>query len=258
MTSAALIQVFEFLALLGAVLTAAKLVRTSLYRRYPFFFAYVLYLIPYNFSLFLLNVNSQFYQKFYVVNTVVFWFFDVLVVLELYRLILERHKGLFTVGRWAMYLGIIVSVGLSVLSLLPHIAPAAGQRSVVMPYLQAIDQGVNFSLAIFLLIVLFLLSMYPVSLSRNVVVHAAVCTVLFLTGTLGVILYRIFDLHLSMAIDLGLMGISSACLLAWFFLLSPLGEQAHVSMPWMGPEEESRLLLHLDALNSTLLKASKN
>jgi hypothetical protein len=179
-------------------------------------------------------------------------------VLELYRLILERHKGLFTVGRWAMYLGIIVSVGLSVLSLLPHIASAARQRSTVMPYLQAIDQGVNFSLAIFLLLVLFLLSLYPVSLSRNVLVHATVCTVLFLTSTLGVVLYRIFDLHLSTAIDLGLMGISSGCLLAWFFLLSPRGEQARLSMPWMGPEEESRLLLHLDALNSTLLKASKN
>jgi hypothetical protein len=127
-----------------------------------------------------------------------------------------------------------------------------------MPYLNAIDQGVNLSLAIFLLLMLFLLSMYPVSLSRNVLVHAAVCTVLFLSGTMGVILHRLFGLNLSTAIDLGLMGISSGCLLAWFFLLSPLGEQARLSMPWMGPEEESRLLLHLDALNSTLLKASKN
>ena len=258
MTSAALIQVFEVFSFLGAFLTAVKLIWTGLYRRYPFFFAYVLFLIPYSFCLLLLSVSSQFYQKFYVVNTVVFWFLYILVVLELYRLILERHKGLFTAGRWAMYLGIAVSVVVSVLSLLPRIAPAVRQKSMVMPYLNAIDQGLNLSLAIFLLLMLFLLSMYPVSLCRNVLVHAAVCTVLFLSGTLGVILHRIFGLNLSIVIDLGLMGISSACLLAWFFLLSPSGEQAHVSMPWMGPEEESRLLLHLDALNSTLLKVSKN
>ena len=36
--------------------------------------------------------------------------FYVLMVLELYRLVLEKYKGLYSLGRWALYLSLAISV----------------------------------------------------------------------------------------------------------------------------------------------------
>ena len=35
--------------------------------------------------------------------------FYILVVMELYGLVFERYKGLYTLGRWAMYGAIVIS-----------------------------------------------------------------------------------------------------------------------------------------------------
>ena len=58
-------------------------------------------------------------------------------------------------------------------------------------------------------------------------------------------------------LNTGLMAMSSACALAWFFLLSRNGEEARVKLPWIGPEQEERILCQLDSLNATLLKAGR-
>ena len=105
MPSHALVLFFEWVSLLGAGLTALKLFSSGLYRRYRFFFVYLVSLVPYGICLLVLDVHSGLYQKFWTVTTPLFWLLYVLVVFELCGLILERHKGLYTLGRWAMYLG---------------------------------------------------------------------------------------------------------------------------------------------------------
>ena len=172
MPSHALVLFFEWVSLLGAGLTTLKLLRSGLYRRYRFFFIYLVSLVPYGICLLMLDVNSGLYQKFWTVTAPLFWLFYILVVFELCGLILEKHKGLYTLGRWAMYLAMAVSVTVSMLSLLPRITPAMPQRTRIMGYVYAAERGVDFSLAIFILLILLFLARYPVPSSRNVVVHA--------------------------------------------------------------------------------------
>ncbi|MGB7723031.1 MAG: hypothetical protein WBL65_24250 [Bryobacteraceae bacterium] len=83
MPSSALVLFFEWVSLLGAGLTALKLFRSGLSRRYRFFFVYLISLVPYGICLLGLNVNSGLYQKFFTVTVPLFWLFDVLVVFEL-------------------------------------------------------------------------------------------------------------------------------------------------------------------------------
>jgi hypothetical protein len=64
-------------------------------------------------------------------------------------------------------------------------------------------------------------------------------------------------LSLYALVDTALMGVASACAFGFFIFLSPQGEEVQVNLPAYGPESEKRLLLHLDALNRTLLKASR-
>ena len=257
MPSPALVLCLKGISLLGAALTALKLVRSGLFRRYRFFFVYLVSLIPYGMCLLVLNVKSGAYQKFWAVTEPLFWLLYVLVVFELCGLILEKHKGLYTLGRWAMYLALAVSVTVSVLSLLPHITPAMPQRTRIMGYLYATERGVDFSLAIFILLILLFLSRYPVSLSRNVAVHAAVCSVFFLGDTLGLVLHGIFGLRYQSELNLFLMAKSSACMVAWLLLLNAKGEEVRVSTLRFGRSDQERILLQLNALNDTLLKASR-
>ncbi|MGB7723243.1 MAG: hypothetical protein WBL65_25315 [Bryobacteraceae bacterium] len=256
MPSSALVLFFEWVSLLGAGLTALKLFRSGLYRRYRFFFVYLVSLVPYGICLLGLDVHSGLYQKFWAVTAPLFWLLYILVVFELCGLILEKHKGLYTLGRWAMYLGVVVAVTLSVLSLVPHITPATPQESAIMGYILATERGVDFSLAIFILLILLFLSRYPVPLSRNVVVHSVVFSLFFLSNTLVMLLYSVFGLHVNSEINLFLMGISSACLVAWLVLLNAKGERVRVRTLHFGRGDEERILHQLDSLNDTLLRAS--
>jgi hypothetical protein len=256
MPGPALVLCLKGISLLGAALTALNLVQSGLFRRYRFFFVYLVSLIPYGLCFFVLDVNSGLYQKFWAVTEPLFWLLYVLVVFELCGLILEKYKGLYTLGRWAMYLASAVSVTVSVLSLLPRITPAMPQRTRIMGYLYATERGVDFSLAIFILLILLFLSRYPVPLSRNVAVHAAVCSIFFLGDTLGLVLHGIFGLRYQNELNVFLMAKSSACMVAWLLLLNAKGEKVRLHTLHFGRKDEERILLQLDSLNDTLLKAS--
>src|SRR5207248_4908074 len=141
------------------------------HRRYPVFFWYFCFRVLNGLWPFFFDLKSNAYIYIWEATEPVNLIFYIWVVLELCALVLERHKGLYSLGRWAMALGMVISVGLSILTLLPKITPAMPQRSRSLGYFFATDRGVTFCLAIFLLLMLFLLSRYPVPLSRNVVLH---------------------------------------------------------------------------------------
>jgi hypothetical protein len=257
MPGSALWPFFQLASLFGSGLTAVKLFRSGLYRRYRVFFWYFVFRVPYSICALIFPTNSTSYFWLFVICSPLNWVFYILVVRELVGLVLEKYKGLYTLGRWAMYFSLAVSVTLSILTLLPRFRPTAPQRSKGIPLLLATDRGVTFGLAIFLVLMLFFVSRYPVSLGRNVVVHTVLYTTFFLSNTLSGLLKSVFGLSLYTEADTGLIGVASACVFAWFFLLSPQGEEVQVNLPSYGPESEKRILLHLDALNRTLLKVSR-
>jgi hypothetical protein len=255
MSGSSLVFCFQLASLLGSALTAVKLFRTGLFHKYQFFFYYFVFRVFNGIWPLYLNPRGEYYVKFWVISEPLTWVFYVGVVLELYRLVLERHKGLYTLGRWALYFGMTISVGLSILSLLLHIKPA--QKSKALSYIYPIDRGITLCLAIFLILMLFLISRYPVSLSRNVILHAGLYTVFFLSNTLGIILSTVFGLRIYTEINIGLMVVSCACVYSWLIFLSTKGEEVRVSIPHFGPEHEERLLYQLDSLNTTLLKVAR-
>lgn len=257
-SSAALIRLFQILTLVGSMLTVLKLYTAGLYRRYRIFFLLFLFQIPNTLWPLYMETGSHNYLYLWEITEPVLWALYILVVLELYRLVLERHRGLYSLGRWLMYVAVAVSVGLSILSLLPHFSPSTPQRSQTLRYFYATERGVVFCLAIFILLILFFLSRYPVRLSRNVLVHTALYSIYFLSGSVGMLLASALGLGVYDQINLFLTGISSLCAFAWFFLLSREGEEIETNVPLYGPDYERRALQQLEALNATLMKVSRN
>jgi hypothetical protein len=256
--SAAALIVFQILSLIGSVLTAAKLFQTGLYRKYHFFFLYFLFRIPNTVWPLFTDSESKLYFFFWVATEPVTWFFHAIVVLELYRLVLERHKGLYTLGRWAMFAGVGASVTISLISLIPRLTLPMTQQSKTMFWYLAMERGFMLGLAIFLLFMMGFLVLYTVPISRNVKMHARVYTIFFVSNYLSFLLRSLFGYQVAPLTSGISQFVSMVCVFAWFFLLSPKGEEVKTSTPVIGPEQERRVLQHLDALNATLVKASRN
>ena len=257
--SAALVRSLELVVLAGCGLTSIKLLYNGLYRRYRALFAYLLFRFFYTAALLFIFTSSKTaaYGWFWVLTEPVIWLFYVLMVIELYSLVLERHRGLYTLGRWVLYFGLAVSVLISGLALLPRLTGGTTQRSRLLPYFYAIERGLDFSLFLFLILILLWLTRYPVPLSRNVVVHSVAYSILFLSNTAGVLVRTILGKDVNPYLDRFVLGIGAACILIWLVFLTPKGEEVRVSLPIFGPEHEQRILTQLEALNKTLLKVSR-
>jgi hypothetical protein len=256
MPNADLTRVFLVISLLGAALLIGRLLITGMWRHYPLFFCYFIFRIPNTlWPLFLPN-QTKLYQHVWMLTEPLAWIFHILVVFELCRLVLEGHRGIFTLGRWAMYLAVVIAIAISVLSLLPHLKPRMTADTKRMGYEFATERGIDFALAVFLLLLLFFLSRYPVKLKRNVVVHATLYTLFFFGEAFTVFLRVLFGSVANNSMNLFLTAFSCACIFAWVFLLNPAGEKVQASFPTISPRREQHALRQLESLNATLLKVS--
>jgi hypothetical protein len=257
MPTAEIQRSIEIVLLLGSALVAAKLYRCGLWRKYCLFFAYFVFRVPNSVWPLVVRDTAPAYFWLFLITSPVCVIFYVLVVAELYRLILEKYHGLETMGRWAMYAATVVSVLISVLALLPHITPAMPQRSRVLGYEFAVERGIDFSLVLFILLMVVFLSRFPIRLSRNVRVHAAIFSFYFLTAALGLLLHALWGKKLSGEVDLFLSGAWLLCVAGWLWLLNPAGEKVEAHLPVIGPGDEQRILLQLDTVNAALLRVSR-
>ena len=98
MTGAALVSCLKAVSLLGSMLMVLNFYRTGLYRRYPIFFAFFIFRIPNSIWPFFLDVSSALYQKVWILTEPIEFGFYVLMVVELYKLVLEKYKGLYSLG----------------------------------------------------------------------------------------------------------------------------------------------------------------
>lgn len=244
--------------IVGGLLTAIRLYTTGLYRRYPIFFAFFIFKIPYNAVPLFLKTSSNSYLHYWVLTEPIVMGFYILMVAELYRLVLEKYKGLYTMGRWAMYTCSTISVAIAAITLLPRIKPSAPQVSKIMGFMVAGERGIVFSLAIFLILLLVFLALFPVRLSRNVRVHALIYTVFFLSNTIALLLRTLFGLKLADEVNAAFSVFSLLAVFSWLIFLSPAGEDVPGPALHLGRDYEQRVLSGLNSLNSTLLKVARH
>ena len=256
MPSATIMRILFAATVFGCCLTVFRLVSSGLWRRFPVFTCFFAFLaVDYAWPV-VVPQESDLYFYLWITTELITRVFCVFGVLELYRLMLARYKGIYSLGRWAMYVASIISVVVSVLMLLPRITPAMPQRSVYLGYAYAFNRGVDFSLTIFILLILLFLGQYSVTLSRNLVVHSSLYSIYFLSSGTYSFVHRAVWNHSSPMLDTAFAGIVAACTVAWFFLLNPKEEEVSAIHHRFSPEYEARVLQRLDALNQVMLKSA--
>src|ERR1019366_5884187 len=106
MTSAVLVSGLRAVLLLGSILMVLKLYHTGLYHLYPILFAFFIFRIPNSIWPLFLDVSSNLYLHVWVLTDPIGLGFYVLMVVELYKLVLEKYKGLYSLGGWAFYVSL--------------------------------------------------------------------------------------------------------------------------------------------------------
>ncbi|MBI1896697.1 MAG: hypothetical protein HYS04_09225 [Acidobacteria bacterium] len=250
----------HFARLASLVLYAAVIVRfcwSGLVHSYPAFVAYLLFeLLRTSVVGFLVPYGTNLYFWFYVGTEIGGWLLYGLVVLELFGLVLRHHAGIATVGRWAVMAAVGLSVAFSALTLLLGLERGALDHQIVDDFF-VMDRLAMSSLLFFLVLVTLFLLWFPIALSRNVVVHACTFAFFFLTRTLVFLSVNFFGRTVLAYSNATMHILSVICLLLWAILLTPAGEKVVIrSRRRFSPEDEQRVLAHLDSINVTLLKAT--
>ncbi|HUO31426.1 MAG TPA: hypothetical protein VMU80_19540 [Bryobacteraceae bacterium] len=246
----------NFVQLAATALLVGRILVSGLSSRYRVFWFFLIFEVLRGGTIAFLNSGSNIYQKVWVLSEPVEWVLYVWVVLEIYSRVLEDYVGLATVGKWAL----IVAVGVALLaSGLTLTAPSqhTGQGHL-MQYYYVAERAVYFSLVVFLLTILGILMQYPITLSRNIIVHSTVFSVYFLSGTVIYLLLSARGFYLMRVVEYASLAVNLAALGAWLALLNPAGEVRKVRLrpAWM-PGREEDLVNQLNQLNAALLRATR-
>ena len=201
--------------------------------------------------------TRQAYSWTWVHTEPILWLSYILLVYDLYSLVMHNYQGLRTVGRWILFVSVPLAVAISVASVLPTLERPASQIAVLF-YFDLANRGIMFSLVIFILLVLTFLSWYPITLSRNVVIHCLICTVFFISASMAYLVRNVQGSEVRHAVNLVHLIITAVCWSGWMLLLTPKGEAAKMVMrrEWT-QEDERRLVDQLSAINSSLLRATR-
>jgi len=249
--------VLNILVVVATGALAVRLFAGGLSHRYRAFFYYLIFTTLVGLVCLPLDPRQGLYQKVYVLTEPIGWIFFAWVVLELYSLVLKDYKGLYTVGRWTLLVAVALAVlGSAIIVMVP--SHTAGQMSRILPYYYVTERAIYFSLVVFLLTIVAFLLQYPVTLSRNIVLHSVVYTLYFLSNTVAYLILSAGGFSLIWLTRYALQLATLAALMVWLVRLNPAGEQHSVRTrpAWM-PGREEELIDQLNSLNEALLRASR-
>lgn len=238
-------------------IAAWRLYQLDLHRVYRFFFAYLAFAAARSLTLFLLpsGVSSNTYGIVYFLTAPILWVFYVLVVLELYSLVLQNYAGIRSLGRWTLNGALVFSVAVSILTLIPSWGE---ESSRLLFWCFPVERGVVFSLVIFLMLILLFLSIYPVALCRNILVHCVVYTVFFLGLSMMILIRNVVGYEVTHLLSTVVLLMNLGCYAAWIFFLTRAGENRITMLRhnWT-PDDEERLIGQLNTINATLMRAAR-
>jgi hypothetical protein len=223
--------------------------------KFPAFIAYLTFIAVWNFASALVPQHSFLYFWIYVASVPLEGIFGLMAVRELFSLLFARYPGIRTIGRWATYSGVALSMAASLV--LTKVAWAGGARGRSgLFYIEVAQRSVVFSLAVVIATILYFLSRYPLHLGRNTNVSSAFFSVLFLAESVQLLIDSLQQALYNPWVD-RLAGVFAAlCLSTWALLLQPdvVPESArfHVSTP-----HEDQLLQQLDSLNELMTRAAR-
>ena len=246
----------ELIYTAAALAVVARLVYLNLAKQFPALVAYLAFLAVINLDLGLLDSASALYFWSYFVFEILKWIFSVFAIRELFALTFHRYPGIRTIGRWAMYAGVVLALVISLLAVRLFWGGGAGGRSADLFYFEVSQRSVVFTLAFVIATILLFLSKYPLYLGRNTLVSSVFFSVSFLSEASQLLIDSISPGLYNPYADWAEVIFLIICLLGWAILLKPEPVSAPQRIAFSTPRED-HLLQQLDALNQMMTRAAR-
>ena len=248
----------DLLESVAAGSAGGRLIYLGLGKQFPALLGFVIFVAVLNFAYGVMDRFSRPYFWTYVAIEPLEYIFRILVVRELLTVMFDNYPGIRTVGRWAMYAGIAVSAGASVaLTRFFWNAGASGRHKWGLFYMEVTQRSVVFTLVAVIVAILFVLSKYPLHLSRNTYVSCAFFSALFLSEAAALLLDSTARvLHVDL-VDQAESVFIALCLGSWALMLQPQSAPAPVARVAFSNPQEDHLLQQLASLNQLMSRAAK-
>ncbi len=267
-------QYLWWMATAGYAVLYLRVFRLGLHRIYRWFGFYLLFrllrsvalmVLPHvgvarsadfpGFALRFTSFSDNAYGWIWVFTLPVLEILYVLMVLELVSLILEKFRGIASLGRWAVLGGLAFGVLIAAMTLAPDLSNPAEQYPLLR-YFGVLERGITSSLVLFLLFIAGFLVWYPVPLSRNLLAHSIIYTAYFLFTSAAIFIRNLSAGQAILITNVTLSGASFACILAWLFVLNRKGEIRAVTIRqrW-DAKQQAQLIDQLATINASLLRA---
>jgi hypothetical protein len=203
-----------------------------------------------------ISQRSNLYGWFYIFSTPVLWILAYLVVLELYRLILEDYPGIASVGRkavtWCMGLSVIVSIAYAI----PDLRRAQGPFPIIPVYV-VFERSIVLGLLLFLVLIQLFLVHYRLRLSPNRMVYATGYALYFAIVVAQDTIVTALGLRVVYSVNLWIVVAGNVILLAGALLLSRRGEVRVQLESTDSSAERARLQQQLADINRLLSRAAR-
>jgi len=201
--------------------------------------------------------RSVLYEGIFLWSTPFLWILAYLVVLELYRLVLEDYPGIASAGRkgvsWCMGVAIVISFVYAI----PDLRTQAGAFSVMRTYV-IFERSIVLGLLVFLVLIQLFLFRYRLRLSPNRMVYATGYAVYFALVAAWDAVITSLGLHIVASFNLGIVVISDVILLAGAALLSQAGEVKPQLEAVDSSADRARLQQQLADINRMLSRAARS
>ena len=208
-------------------------------------------------SLVLLPFYGTTYQYIFLVATPIVWVLAYVVVLELYRLVLEDYPGIASAGRkavsWALALAVVVSAAYAI----PDFNKTVGHSRITYVYV-VLERSTVLGILLFLVLIQLFLFRYRLRLSPNRMVYATGYAIYFaLTMALDTVVAAL-GVVAALSLNLWVNVAASVLLLAGAVLLSHKGEVKPRLEAVDSSAERARLQQQLADINQMLSRAARS
>ena len=258
MTSTSIETVLQFISFVLAFCVVVRLIQFKLYRVYPLFFA-----------LLSLDLFLQTVVVIYTTSSIVFlWCFVILepvrnilyilVVWELFSVIFHNYAGLRSLSRWVMGIASVLASGFFILTLFAA-GSAVFNASAKARMVLKVERGIALALVIFIIVMLYFISRYPIRLPRNNVVLCMLYSIWFLTDAAILLVASRLPKGYVSAENKALALLDIGAYLGWALLLSKAGELQETRVRRViSPEDEQALIGELNSMNELLIRAGRS
>jgi hypothetical protein len=202
-------------------------------------------------------LTSHFYFIIFLLLVPASWLLYLLTARKLYQRVFSGYPGIAFAGRsslWIVSIAVPLVVAVSIY-FSPGIVPATFWAAVLAIVL-LLDRFALFAIAFFLLLLVSVITRYPISIPKNVAIHSFFFGFVLFSQTVAQVADQWTSYRYTSYFNVLVAGCDAIIVTAWALLLTNAGDNSFIRVrPNIKPESELHLLGQLDSLNGILLRA---